>query len=228
MKRNLVSAALVAVAIATSVLPAAAQTSAAGVVQRNGYYFNGTTGQRTTSDGHVSTYDTNAPQEVSLDPTLIYTGTIAAGAADTTSIVDLSRYRTVALLVQVSGTSTNNWQRLAFHARYNLGGLSDSLSLFSLPVVVFDDSTSVSTAATRVTGTSAGAIGAGEFPVTIVRTNDGATSSTASIPQGKCVPLTIGGGARAWPSRCSFRIRNIGRTLANTPTIRVWVMGTAL
>jgi hypothetical protein len=204
---------------------ALAQTAGTNTVERNGYYFNAKTGQQTNSDGHALTDDTDRDRDHILAPTLIYSGTIAGGAADTTDIVDLSTYRSVALLFQVASNSVNDWLRLAVNPRYNLAGMSDSLSLFSLPALANDDSTAVAGAALRTSVASSAACGAGEFPVTIrIATSDAAG---VSLPQGKVVFLTVPSGF-VWPARCSFRLRNIGREgTAVTPTIRVWVMGTA-
>ena len=239
MRRLVTSAVLGMLGTALLVFSASAQVNASlgkdgkadynGQVTKIGYVNGADTSQvkKVTPSSPLPVTDPQRDRDSYLEPTLIYTGTIAAGASDTTSIVDLSAYRNVSLLVQISGTSTNNWQRFAVHARYNLGGAADSLSLFTIPVSTWDDSVVAVGAASRVTGAAAGVLASGEFPVTILRTADGALASTRSLPQAKVVPLTVPQGF-VWPSRCSFRFTNIGRTLANTPTVRVWVMGTPL
>lgn len=226
--RRIVFAALAALSLLAGVTHA--QNTGTNSELRNGYCFNSTTGQMVDCNtGQVLTREGNPLSGQQLSPTLIYSGVILAGASDSSSIVDLSGYRTVALLVQVGGMSTNNWQRFAVNARYNLSGLSDSLSLFSIPVMVHDDSALVSVPAGRIAGAAAGVLAAHEFPITIVATNNGATASTRSLPQGKVVYLSVPPGF-VWPARCSFRFANIGRTLSTftNPTLRVWVMGTAL
>jgi len=218
---------LVALGLLAAIAVAAwAQTSGTNTQERNGYYFNATTGAKVDLDGDALVSESSKDRDYILQPTSIYSGTIASGAADTTDIVDLSSYRTVALMFQVTSNGPNDWLRLAVNARYNLAGLSDSLSLFSLPATANDDSSAVSGPLLRTSVPSVAACGAGEFPVTVLLTT-GDAAKTQSLPQGKVVFLTVPSGF-VWPSRCSFRIRNIGREgAAVTPTIRVWVMGTA-
>jgi len=225
-------AAVVAALCLFGVTAAFAQASGTNSELRNGYCFNSTTGQMVDCNtGQVLTREGNPLSGQQLSPTLIYSGVILKDTADSTDVIDLSGYRTVALLVQVGQLSTNNWQRFAVNARYNLSGLSDSLSLFTLPVTAaaYDDSVLFIGPASRVTGPAVGAIGVGEFPITIVATNTGASAASRSLPQGKVIWLTVPPGF-VWPSRCSFRFANIGRTLSTgtNPTLRVWVMGTAL
>ena len=180
---------------------------------------------RFDQDGNLYTVDAFRDRDHILTPTSIYSGQIAAGAADSSGVVDLSSYRTVALLIQCGG-APNAWQRFAVNARYNLGGLSDSLSLFTIPVAAYDDSISTYGGATRTTFPAVGALGAGEFAVTIPHTGPATAAATQSLPQGKIVFLTVPEGF-VWPASCSFRFRNIGRAAANTPDLRVWVMGVA-
>lgn len=227
MKKMLVALGLLA-AIAVA---AWAQTSGTNTVAQGTGYRNATTGANTDASGNALVSEAAKDRDSYLAPLSIFSGTIAAGAADTTDIVDLSGYRTVALLVQVSSGAAATGsaiQRFAFHARYNLAGASDSLSLFSLPVVAQDSVYAHAAPFTPGVGTTAAACGSTEFPVTITTTGNAGLASTASIPQGRVVYLTLPQGAIGWPSRCSFRIRNIARTVANTPTVRVWVMGTPL
>lgn len=207
-----------------------AQAAGTNTVLRNGYCFNATTGQLVDCvTGAARTDDANRDRDYVLAPQLIFSGTIADGAADSTTIVDLSPYRTVALLVQVKSNGPNDWLRLAVNARYNFGGGQDSLSLFTIPVQEANmDSVAAAFPANRVSVPTAALLGAGEFPVTINMTTGLGTASTASLPQGKVVPLATPPGF-AWPASCSFRIRNIAREgTAVTPTIKVWVIGTAL
>lgn len=203
-----------------------AQTSGTNTVSRNGYYFNATTGQKTDASGNVYTSEAAKDRDSYLQPLQILSDVaIASGGADTTDVVDLSGYRTVALLFQITKNGLNDWNRYAVSARYNLGGLSDSLSLFALPVSSALDT--MTTTLGSVPG--AAAPGYGEFTVTLPMTGTLTAAASHSLPQGKVVWLTVPQGF-AWPSRCSFRIRNIGRegTVSVSPTIRVWVMGTPL
>lgn len=225
MTKRLLLAAVLVAAMASTALAAAGDPA----VQRNGYWWNIASGvNRTNSTGATMTDDAARDRDSYLAPTLIYTGTIAYGAADTTSTVNLSAYKTVALLFQLTGPGTNQQLRFAVNARYNLGGASDSLSLFSIPCLP-DTVASTGIAAARGTAPAAAACGSEEFPVSITNTQGPSfTGPTNSLPQGKVVYLTLPQGA-AWPSSCSFRIRYIGRQAAgNTPTVRVWVMGTPL
>lgn len=192
----------------------------------NGHWKNSTTQWWTDASGNPYVTDASRDRDAYLTPLSIYSGTIAAGACDSTSIVDLSGYRTVALLIQMNQNGINDWNRFAINARYNMAGLDDSLSLFTLPVAAYDDSVGAALALTRTTKPTAAICGSGEFAVTIPL--DGGAATTRSLPQGKVVYLTLPYGM-AWPARCSFRIANIGREgTAVTPTVRVWVMGTPL
>ena len=202
--------------------------------QGAGPYFNVRSGQRVNATGSVMNDDASRDRDYTLAPTQIFNGTIAAGAADTTSIVDLSSYRTVALLFQISGHATNTWTTFAVNARYNLNGQSDSLSLFTIPCVASDSSyagaQSQGGISPRGTLPAVGNFGDGEFPVTITNTVNTGGAATQSLPQGRLVWLTVPNGPGfTWPSQCSFRIRNILRpvALSGALTVRVWVMGTA-
>ena len=228
---------LLAIAVAASAALAASDTPGAPAIQRNGYYFNQASGiNRTNSSGATLTDDAARDRDSYLTPTQIMGPTrIAAGGADTTSIVDLSVYRTVALLVQCSFSSAADadsmiWQRYAVQARYNFGGAADSLSLFSMPVVSSDSSGFATGGIWRGQTPQANTLAMDEFPVTIVNTKASAKQAVAnSLPNGRVFWLTLPAGF-SWPSRCSFRFRNIQRNKApgSQPTVTVWVMGTPL
>lgn len=222
---------ILSIALLLSALAGAAW-AASNVQAQNGGYVNAKTGAAVNSAGAALVDDAARDRDSYLEPTLIYTGTIAAGAADTTSIVNLSGYRTVALLVQCTfgsaAADSQGWQRYAFQCRYNLGGAADSLSLFSIPVQG-GDSSGVFVRWTGQTPT-AGVFGPDEFPVTIVNTKSHPSAQSVSTPQGRVFPILMPYSASGWPARCSFRIRNVARPKAASlaPTIRVWVMGTPL
>lgn len=224
MKRILAALALLALGVSG----AGAQTDGTNTVLRNGYCFNATTGQMVDCvTGAVLNSDAARDRDHVLAPLKIFEGAIAAGAADTTIIVDLSSYRTVALMFQISRNGPNDWISLAVSPRYNFAGASDSLSIFTIPVSVFDDSLTSTMPTNRRTTPTAAGIGAGEFSV-IVSTGPDLAAAARSTPQGKVVPLAVPAGF-IWPSSCSFRIANTGREAAAvSPTIRVWVTGTAL
>jgi hypothetical protein len=153
--------------------------------------------------------------------------------------VDLSAYRTVSLLFQVSGgVKSSLWRRFAVSARYNLTGASDSLSLFQIPVWGTDTLAANGHQVANGTVPLLVALSDGEFPVLLTNTatTTAGASLVASLPQGKMVPLTIiGGGTMLWPGQCSFRIRSIGQQAViggtgnpRPPRLKVWVLGTPL
>lgn len=238
MKRILLSA-LLGLLVAGAALAQAAGTN---TVLRNGYCFNATTGQLVDcATGAVRNDDSNRDRYYALAPQLIYSDTLAcieATAGDTTMTVDLSPYRTVVLMFQVSGgVSSSEWRRFAVHPRYNFNGAVDSLSLFTMPVAGSDTLTATGRQVASGTMPLSNALGDGEFLVTLTTsaTTTADANIRASLPQGKEVYLSLPGGARAWPSSCSFRIRSIGQEKVvggagnpRPPRLRVWVRGSAL
>ena len=217
------------------------------VQAQNGGYVNAKTGDNVNSSGHVLVHQTNAAYLRYMTPTSVYTDTMASTAGgDTVSLGDLSGYRQVYILVQTSlNKNPGGWNKYAVNFRYQLGGASDSTSLFTMPVALraVGDSTFLSSAASVYwpsygTGPSATAAGRGECVMTLVTTGSAGLAGSKSLPQGQMFLLELPGGNPVFPAgTVTMRIRRIAQAIANStttagnprpPKLNIWVLGTAL
>ena len=160
--------------------------------------------------------DANLTFNSIIDPS-----TLAAGAADSSAVLDTHRMRLGTLLFKVvPGTGVSTHYRLAVQVRIHLNGADDSLSTFSVMRDFGGDG--LARASTAGADTSAGGHyitgsatvpWSGEFVVSAARNRNAPGSGVAAVafsyPSGIAVPLSNFYGRDIWAPYISVRVRNI-------------------
>lgn len=214
-----------------------AQTSGTNTQERNGYYFNATTGQRTTADGKVLVDDplrvedfgvVNLVASVAID-----TGGVGGANFRYSAPIYVGDYTTGRIVLHVTAASAGDTS-----GTYNYG-----VTVFPLTVANGDDWTTVgnplptqtSPGATDTLGVryitpNAIAPMAGERVVTL--STDRATSNYANVNAGQTVSLPwdiwLGAGARPRYLMVQVRLMNRNYTVAarnDIPLVRVDLEG---
>lgn len=229
---------LAAVAGAVSISGnAGAQTAGTNTVERNGYYFNATTGAKTNESGSQHVTETNPDRDANLTFSSIISNTaLASGAGDSSAVLDTHDMRLGMLLFKITpSTGTGTLTRLAVQVRVHLNGGSDSTATFPIYFNAFKDAPAVVSAAVDTANSghqlvgSATAPWSGEFVVTASSGRNSPGSAVAatvwSYPNGIAIPLNNIFGREVYAPYISVRVRNI---VGPTAAVTVHLVGTPL
>ncbi len=206
------------------------------VQDKGTHYSNASTGQRVTSLGHQTTAETDPAMDANLTfQSILGSVSLAAGAADSSAVLDTHRMRLGMLLIKctpqsVTGADSLATVRLAVQIRTHLNGLDDSTNTFAVHFTGRSDMGGVAAASqidTSYTGqifnavnlaASANAPHSGEISVAIAINRIGpGTSVIGSLgqrpyfyPNGIAIPLQGLYGREMFSPYTSIRIRNLG------------------
>lgn len=206
-------------------------------VQNKGSYFNNaSTGARTTAAGHATVAESDPPMDANLTFTNIMSATLAAGAADSSSVLDTHRMRLGTLLIKgVPAGGTGTHTRLAIQIRTHLAGQDDSSSTFVIYLNPGKNAPAIASGSADTVGTgheltgSATAAWSGEFDVAFARNRNAPGSLAAAVaysyPSGIAIPLTNIFGMPIYSEFTSIRIRNL---VGPTITFTAHLIGTPL
>jgi hypothetical protein len=223
---------LVLAALAALCLAGTAHAQGANVQERNGYYFNSNSGQRTNSDGAALTSDVNfgswSVLANVLNNQLAASGT---GLQDSTPVLPTASFKRMYLTLYGTPDSLSTVVRLAVQIRGHYGSNSDSAAAFpwyrwpvssttvasTVDSIGHFDKGSYSLAQSTNANTAATSAGlwSGEFLVKfdVARqdTTDGASGlgKFGAYPKGMWIPLVDHGGNPFWAPYTSIRVRVI-------------------
>lgn len=219
-----------------------AQTAGTNTVERNGYYFNSTTGNQTNSDGHILGVDTSRDRNLDFGVTnLITSVAIDSGGTGGTNFrysapVDVRQYSTGRIIVHITAASAGD---TLGHYVYGvtvfaLTSATTDWATVGVPITPF--SASVAAAANDTLGFNRGLNGITAnaiqtFPGerAIVLSTDRTTSNYANINAGQTVSYSwdtwLGQGAR--PRYLAVQVRLMSRDVASigAPSVRVDLEG---
>ena len=200
------------------------------VQDKGTYYNNASTGLRTTSSGHLTTQEQDPAMDANLTfASIINNSALAAGAADSSIVLDTHRMRLGTLLFKiVPGTGNPGITRLAVQIRVHLYGSADSSNTFAIYRDLGGDGLARASGAGAdtsagghyITG-SATVAWSGEFVVAANNNRNARGSLLATTPfyypSGIAVPLQSYYGRDIYAPYISVRIRSIaGPTCAVT------------
>ena len=189
---------------------------------RNGVYFNPSSGQRVDSYGRVYTTESTPPYSLARTWTVLDGATLASAAADSCTPIPLTGRLysiTVKCVAQTPGatTVTNN---LAINIRKNVSGLADSLNTSSFyPALASPAVTAVDTltVGSFISG-SATLLWPGEFGMRFQHARIGPTSAVFAYPNAQTHLLEPLFGGLLFSEYASIRVRNMSAS-----TVKVWV-----
>ena len=215
-----------------------------------GTHYQGAQGQRVTSTGHATTQEADPAMDGNLTfSSIISTASIAAGAADSSAILDTHRVRLGMLYVDCTPILAGGWAdslisiRLSIQVRSHLNGQADSASTFAVypygRTDIGSQATTASQTDTTVTGhlldlnnhaASAARAPSGEFVVVVAANRVAGGWRTFTYPRGIAIPLQSIFGRDPYSPYTSIRVRNLGNGAAANRACKlaVHLVGTPL
>lgn len=212
--------------------------------QGTGPYFNARNGARVNSTGSALVDDVSRDRDASFTETNIIaagalagTSNLAAGAADSSAVLDTRHMRLGMLVIKCvpAGGGAGLITRLAISVRTHVNGAADSVSTAPIyfygnaPVMVATTAVADTAAAGHLFAGSATGPWSGEYVVTVNGARNAPASAVAatafSYPNAICIPLTNLWGREIFSPWTSVRVRNITGPAAQ---VYVSLVGTPL
>jgi hypothetical protein len=226
------------------------------VLDHSTYFQNATNGAKTDASGNAYVTESTPAMDANLTFASIISNTsLAAGVADSSSVMDTHRMRLGMLLIKctplsLTGADSLGITRIGVQIRTHLNGISDSSSTFACYMYGRSDQGGVA-AASQIDTSAAGQIfnavnlaasansaHSGEFVVFVANDRVGPGTSaigtmgqrTYSWPNGIAIPLQSIFGRDLYSPYTSIRVRNLGNTgpANRSVSITVHLIGTPL